>query len=62
MGASVDDLEGKAVIHRDQDRLEEQAKGNFIKFNEDKCVVSNPWKQVALWEQAEGLGLAQLWG
>lgn len=48
MGGSVDDLEGKAVIHRDQDRLEEQAKGNFIKFNEDKCVVSNPWKQVAL--------------
>lgn len=57
MGGSADKLKGRAAIHRDQDRLEEQANRTFLKFTGDKCIVNNPWKWVALRGEAEGLGL-----
>lgn len=38
----------RAAIHRGQDRLEEQANGNFTKFSGDKGKVHNPWQQYRL--------------
>ena len=62
MGESVDELKGRAAIHKDQDRLEEQANRSFMKFSGEKCTVNNLWKWVALRGEAEGLGLARPWG
>lgn len=33
----------RTAIHSGQDRLEEQAAGNFMKFSVDKCKVHKPW-------------------
>jgi len=39
LGGEVDTSEGKAILEKDLDRLEEWASKNGMKFNKDKCKV-----------------------
>lgn len=41
---AVDMLEGRDVIQKDLDRLDQWAHENFMKFNKDKCKALN-WVQ-----------------
>lgn len=46
-GGVPDTLEGKAVIHKDLDRLEGWASRNFVKLDKDKVLPlgwPNPWQ------------------
>lgn len=39
MGSEVDLLEGRAILQRDLDKLEERASKKCMKFDKDKCKV-----------------------
>jgi len=42
LGGEVEKTEGRAILQRDLDHLEEGSSKNSMKFNKDKCKVLHP--------------------